>query len=82
MNSDNGEPVAGADVTLFWTDEDQGVISRSRRQTVTDGGGHFIFTELGPGLHTIIVNARGYLSARREAAPGDGIVIELQETAS
>jgi len=82
VNSDNGEPVAGAEVTLFWSDEEQGVTSRSRRQTVADGGGYFIFTELGPGPHTIVVSARGYQSVRREAVPGEGIVIELQETAS
>jgi len=74
--------VAGAEVTLFWSDEEQGVTSRSRRQTVADGGGYFIFTELGPGPHTIVVSARGYQSVRREAVPGEGIVIELQETAS
>jgi hypothetical protein len=82
VNSDSGEPVAGAEVTLFWADEGQGVTSRSRRQTVADGSGYFIFTELGPGLHTITVNARGYYSIRRDAVPGEGIVIELQEAAS
>jgi len=82
VNSDDGEPVVGAVVTLFWTDEEQGVTSRSQRQTVADGGGYFIFTELGPGPHTISVTASGYRPARREAMPGDGIVIELQETAS
>jgi protocatechuate 3,4-dioxygenase beta subunit len=82
VNSDSGEPVAGAEVTLIWADEEQGVTSRSRRQTVADGSGYFIFTELGPGLHTIMVNARGYQSVRREAMPGEGIVIELQEAAS
>lgn len=82
VNSDSGEPVAGAEVRLFWIDEEQGVTSRSRRQTVADGGGYFIFTELGPGLHTIIVTAPGYHSFRREAVPREGIVIELQEAAS
>ena len=82
VNSDNGEPVTGAEVTLYWANKEQGVTSRSQRQTVSDGGGYFIFTELGPGPHTISVTARGFRPARREAAPGDGIVIELQETAS
>ncbi len=82
VNSADGEPVAGAEVTLFWSDEEQGVTSRSKRQTVADGGGYFIFTELGPGPHTISVTARGFRPARYEAMPGDGIVIELQETAS
>jgi len=77
-----GEPVPGAEVTLIWADEEQGVTSRSNRQTFTDGSGYFIFTELGPGSHTIIVTAQGYHSFRREAIPGEGIVIELQEAAS
>ena len=81
VNSDNGEPVTGAEVTLYWANKEQGVTSRSQRQTVSDGGGYFIFTELGPGPHTISVTARGFGPARREAAPGDAIVIELQETA-
>jgi protocatechuate 3,4-dioxygenase beta subunit len=81
VNSDNGEPVTGAEVTLYWANKEQGVTSRSQRQTVSDGGGYFIFTELGPGPHTISVTARGFHPARREAAPGDGIVIELKETA-
>ena len=82
VSSENGEPVTGAEVALFWADEEQGVTSRSSRQTFTDGGGYFIFTELGPGSHTIIVTAQGYHSVRREAIPGEGIVIELLETAS
>jgi protocatechuate 3,4-dioxygenase beta subunit len=82
LNSDSGEPVAGAEVTLFWTSEEQGVTSRSRRLTVADSSGYFVFTELGPGPHTIIVTARGFHSVRRDAVPGEGIVIELQKAAS
>jgi protocatechuate 3,4-dioxygenase beta subunit len=82
VNSVNGEPVAGAEVTLFWTGEEQGVTSRSRRLTVADSSGYFVFTELGPGSHTIMVTAPGYQSVRRDAVPGEGIVIELQEAAS
>ena len=82
VNSVSGEPVVGAEVTLVWADEQQGVTSRSRRETIADGSGFFIFTELGPGPHTIIVTASGFHSVRREAAPGEGIVIELQEASS
>ena len=82
VNSVSGEPVVGAEVTLVWADEQQGVTSRSRRETIADGSGFFIFTELGPGPHTIIVTAPGFHSVRREAAPGEGIVIELQEASS
>jgi hypothetical protein len=82
LNSDNGEPVTGAEVTLFWSDQEQGVTSRSRRQTITDGRGYFIFSELGPGPHTIRVTARGFHPVQQEAVPGEGIVIELQVAAS
>lgn len=81
VNPNNGEPVAGAEVTLSWAGGEQGVTSRSRRRTVADGGGYFIFTELGPGLHTIGVTARGYRPVRHEAMPGEEIVIELQAVA-
>ena len=80
--SSSGEPLAGAELTLFWSDEAQGVTSRSRRRTVADGDGFFLFTELGPGPHTVSVTARGYGAAQREAMPGDEILIELQERAS
>lgn len=82
VNSASGEPVAGAEVTLSWTGEEHGVTSRSRRLTVADSSGYFVFTELGPGSHTIVVTAPGFYSVRRDALPGEGIVIELQEVAS
>ena len=78
--SSSEEPLAGAEVTLFWFDEEQGITSRSRRRTVADGDGYFVFTELGPGPHMVSVTASGYGAARREAMPGGEVVIQLQET--
>ena len=74
--------MARAQVRLLWAIEEQGIASRSRRRTVTDGGGYFLFTSLGPGSHTLSVTAGGYRGARRETMPDGEILIELQETAS
>ena len=81
----DGEPVIGAEVKLLWQDDTRGVLSRSKRRTVTDGGGYFLFSELGPEAHTIVVSAQGYRAIQREAMPtmpGGEVVIQLQETAS
>ena len=67
---------------FFWSDEARGVTSRSQRRTVADGDGYFLFTELGPGPHTVSVTAGGYGAARRDATPGYEVLIELRETAS
>lgn len=80
-----GDPVAGAQVTLLWSDAAQEVTSQSKRRTVTDAGGYFIFTELGPGWHTVTVSASGYRAVRREempTVPGGEALIQLQETPS
>lgn len=85
VESAMGAPVTGATVELSWSDLRHGVTSRSRRRTVSDSNGYFIFTELGPGRHTITVSATGYRGVRREESPtvpGTGIVIQLQETTS
>lgn len=80
-----GDPVAGAEIKLLWSVQGQELISRSRRQTVTDGSGYFIFTELGPGLHTVIVSAKGHRAVNREVMPtmtGNTIQIKLEKTSS
>ncbi len=77
-----GDPLPGAAVRLSWSDQAEGVISRSERRTVADGDGYFLFTELGPGPHTVSVTAAGHRAARREAMPGEEVLIVLQETAS
>lgn len=80
-----GAPVSGAEVKLLWWGQALDVLSRSKRRTVTDGGGYFLFSRLGPGAHTVVVSARGYRAVRREAlptGPGGEVVIQLQEPAS
>ncbi len=65
----DGEPVSNARVKLFWSGQMQGITSHSQRQTITNGNGHFLFTELGPGGHTLSISAPGYRSIRREEMP-------------
>lgn len=85
VEDSRGSLIAGAKVRLTWSNNTGGLISRSRRQTVTDSDGYFLFSELGPGPHTIQVTAPGYRPARRESPPsgtGGDVLIKLLEEAS
>jgi len=53
-----GNPLPGAQVSLSWFDRRDGITSSSGRSTVTDAGGLFRFTELGPGPHQLTVAPR------------------------
>jgi protocatechuate 3,4-dioxygenase beta subunit len=64
------EPVPGALISLLWSHEDDGVRSRSTRQTVADANGYFLFTQLGSGLHTLNISASGFRGARVEYQVG------------
>lgn len=87
---DEGDsPVAGADVTLSWfhrkKGDRDGVRSHSRRETSADTGGLFSFSRLGPGLHTIGVEAPGFKKATLRHVIENGenkeIVVRLTRTA-
>jgi hypothetical protein len=68
--SSEDEPVPGAEVSLLWLHDNKGMRSHSRRKTVADAGGYFLFNQLGPGLHTLNITALGFYSARREHEVG------------
>jgi protocatechuate 3,4-dioxygenase beta subunit len=73
-------PVPGAEVSLLWQHDNKGIKSHSRRKTVADAGGYFLFSQLGQGLHTLNVTAPGFYSARREyevKTPGVEITVQL-----
>ena len=55
-----GEPVAASDITLVWEFGINGLLNSSSRQTTADQNGNFVFTGLGPGLHTMQVSAAGF----------------------
>ena len=80
----NGEPVAGAQVQLTASIVAGGVQSRSRRSTVTDAAGTFLFSQLGLGWHQITVDANGYGPARVDHYVGSGEepTVQLREDQS
>ena len=54
----SGQTFDGADVSLNWALQENGVRIRSTRQTNVDANGEFRFTGLGPGDHELVVTAR------------------------
>ena len=67
-----GGPVPGARVLLLWSVVENGVRSRSKRETFSDANGYFLFTLLGSGRHTLNVSADGFRGARLEPDVGVG----------
>jgi len=55
-----GNPLSGAELSLFWQHKSENLTSTSTRQSITDESGIFQFTELGRGIHTLKVSATGY----------------------
>ena len=80
----DGEPLPGSRVSLTWSLIDGAVQSRSTRETVTDAAGWFLFTQLGPGWHTLTVDAPGHRPARLDhyVSSGDDLAVRLQEDPS
>jgi protocatechuate 3,4-dioxygenase beta subunit len=75
-----GNPVPGAKVSLLWFHQGGDIRSRSSRKTASDGNGYFLFTQLGPDIHSVSVTAPGYRSAREDVdVNSDEVLIQLQE---
>jgi hypothetical protein len=55
-----GAPVAGASIFLYSSRIENAVQSRSRRETLVDSNGYFLFTQLGSGPHTLTAQAAGF----------------------
>jgi hypothetical protein len=73
--------VPGSQVSLSWLHNVNGVSSSARRKTTADTKGYFLFTQLGPGLHTLNINAPGFRSARLDhdvGMPGEEILVQLK----
>lgn len=62
--TEDGRPVAGADVRLSWLKIEGGIRSSSFRRTVTDAEGFFRFAQLGRGPHQLDVRASGFATTR------------------
>jgi hypothetical protein len=74
-----GDPVAGAEVSLFWSHQGGGLESTSTRKTVTDQRGFFRLSQLGPGLHRLDVRADGYQALQEGYnVVGDSSEVEVQ----
>ena len=54
---ESGHSIDGAYVFLNWTLQENGIRIRSTRQVSADANGEFLFTELGPGDHELVVSA-------------------------
>jgi hypothetical protein len=55
-----GNPVPASRVVLKWSREADGVITRATRRTAADTQGHFAFSNLGPGPHSLRIDAPGF----------------------
>ncbi|MDT8408143.1 MAG: carboxypeptidase-like regulatory domain-containing protein [Wenzhouxiangellaceae bacterium] len=78
----NGEPLAGAQVTLQWSGQHNEITSSSHRRAATDLAGFFTFSNLGAPDYSVTVQAPGFETLRRNYAPGDtDLEIALQSTA-
>ncbi len=76
-----GNPVGGSTVMLTWSFSANGIESWTSRKTATDAQGNFSFTELGPGPHTLVVDAQGFNTLRRPhdvTADGYDVVVQLE----
>jgi hypothetical protein len=56
----NDNPVPASRVVLQWAHEADGVRTRSTRRASADTRGQFVFSDLGPGPHTLQIDAPGY----------------------
>src|SRR5262245_53277102 len=62
VNSLNGDPIAGATITL----------EELKRETVSGSDGTFTFENVPPGSYHLAVHAQGYSSRRTEVVAADG----------
>jgi len=54
---ESGHSIDGAYVFLNWTLQENDIRIRSTRKVSADANGEFVFTELGPGDHELVVSA-------------------------
>ncbi|MDH3375853.1 MAG: carboxypeptidase regulatory-like domain-containing protein [Gammaproteobacteria bacterium] len=75
-------PVAVPNITLTWAHQQKGIRSTSRRTTAADEQGNFAFTQIGPGPHTIRINAPGYKPVQFNhdvTESGSDVVVRLED---
>ncbi len=57
-----GNPVPASRVILNWSHRDEPISTQATRRTATDLHGRFTFSNLGPGPHSLKVDAPGFLA--------------------
>jgi len=57
-----GIPVPASRVVLNWSHREETLDMHTTRRTATDSEGRFAFSNLGPGPHSLKVDAPGFLS--------------------
>ena len=61
VNNESGQPIAGAAVTLTWTDASESSTSKGPKTRLTDKKGRWSFIGLIDGIWTVAVEADGYI---------------------
>jgi len=62
-------PVPGAEIAAAWSHQSGELVSRSSRRTTSSVDGSFRFSGLGPGIHTLSIQAQGYRGALVQQDP-------------
>jgi hypothetical protein len=65
IREDIDKPLAGANVTLSWTDTSNGKRSIVKRHTRTDASGYFSIQDIGPGSHELQLSAPNGVTFRQ-----------------
>jgi hypothetical protein len=55
-----GNPVPASRILLQWSHESDGITVKTTRRTAADTQGHFAFSRLGPGVHSLQIDAAGF----------------------
>jgi len=56
----HGNPVPASRIVLQWSYQVDGITTSSMRRTAADTWGHFAFSNLGPGPHSLRINEPGF----------------------
>lgn len=79
LQDKNGSPISRSEIILSWSLTNNTVVSRSTRRSTSDSNGNFLFTQLGPGPHTLYAIAPGYQATQLETnAAETGEEVELR----
>jgi hypothetical protein len=56
----HGNPVPASRIVLQWSHQAEGITTSATRRTASDTQGYFAFSNLGPGPHSLQINAPGF----------------------